>query len=116
MREDFLKKIGPFGMALILILSAVGTYLAFTIDLGVPQRYLSLHDTEYYSSSAGTMAELLEELRENVFPSLEGITEAYVLPGGKLIRIRVTAEQYGRVRAAILRDFDESLFEFESLG
>jgi len=111
MREGFLKKIGPLGMAIILIISAASIYMAFTVDLGVPQRYISQHDAEYYSQNAGTMEELLDELREFVFPALEGITESYVSQGGRVV-IHAEQEHLERVRILIIRDFDEALFEF----
>jgi hypothetical protein len=114
MGTDFLKKIGPLGAAIVLIISAAGIFLAFTADLGVPERHSSRHDTAYYAQNAATMAELLSELREFVFPSLEGVTGAYVSPDGERIIIHVERARQARVRAAIVRDFDESLFEFST--
>ena len=114
MRTDFLRKIGPFGAALILILSAVGIFMAFTADLGVPERYESRHDAAYYAQNADTMAELLAELREFVFPSLDGITDSYISRDSKHIVIHADSKSLGRVRAVIARDFSEELFIFES--
>jgi len=114
MRTDFLKKIGPFGAALILIISAVGIYLAFTVNLGVPERYESRHDMAYYTESAETMAELHSELIEFVFPGLEGITDSYISPEDTLIIVCVEKEFLNRVSAVLIRDFDESLFRFET--
>ena len=112
MRAGFLKKIGPLGAAIILIVSALGLYMAFTADLGVPERYESLHSMEYYALSEDTMAQLLEELRENVFPRLDGILDSYLADGGKHIVIHTDRSNHDIVKAVILRDFDESLFEF----
>jgi len=114
MRTDFLKKIGPFGAALILIISAVGIYLAFTADLGVPDRYESQHDTSYYKRNSETMNELYTELQEFVFPGLEGITGSYIPPGEKRVVVCVESEYLDRVRVVLIRDFDESLFRFET--
>ena len=112
MGSDFLRKIGPIGAAIILIFSVVGTIMLFTVDFGYPPHYISLHDTEYYAQNEHTMTELLEELRDNIFPSLEGIQDSFVMPGGSFIVISTEKEHYDRVRAIILRDFDESLFIF----
>ena len=114
MGKDFVKKIGPLGMVMILLFSAVGTFMLFSADLGAPPRYDSRHTAEYYGQSAETMEELHEELRIYVFPSIEGILESSVLPDGRQILIRTSPEHYDRVKAAILRDFDEALFEFAS--
>ena len=112
MRTGFLKKIGTAGSVLILVLSAIGIYMSYTVDLGVPERYISRHDTAYYAQSSETMSELLEELRENVFPLIEGITESFISPDSGLIVIRAERASFDRVKALILRDFNESLFEF----
>jgi len=114
MGTDFFKKIGMFGAVLFLILSAAGVILFFTADLGVPDRYESRHDTAYYAQNADTMAELLGELREFVYPNIEGITESYLSADGKSIIIRAESRNLNRVRVTILRDFDEELFIFES--
>ena len=112
MRTDFLRKIGPFGAALILIIGIVGIIVSYTADLGIPEPYTSNHDAAYYSQNADTLLELLTELRMYVFPSLEGIAESYVSQDEKRIVIHVTRNRLARVRAVITRDFDESLFEF----
>jgi len=112
MGSDFVKKVGPVGIILILVISAAGIILSYTADLGVPQRYESKHDTSYYARDAETMAQLLAELREFVFPSLEGIVDSYVSNDGGHIVIHVETRQLNKVRAVILRDFDESLFAF----
>ena len=113
MGRDFIKKIGPLGMALIIIFGVLSTYMMFTADLGVPPRYRSLHETEYYRQSGETMEQLHDELREHVFPAMDGILESAVLQDSRQIRIRVNSAYYDRVKSAILRDFDEILFEFQ---
>ena len=113
MGADFVKKIGPFGAALVLILSIIGIYMAFTADLGIPERYTPQHSMEYYAQSPEAMLVLLRELRENVFPALEGITESQVSPTGNFIIIKVERTHLNRVKATITRDFNENLFRFE---
>ena len=113
MREDFLRKIGPIGAAFILIFSALGIILAFTVNLSAPVRHESLHDTAYYLQSAETMGELLSELREHVFPGLAGIGDSYVSPRGDRVVIHIDSANFPHTRGMILRDFDEVLFIFE---
>jgi len=116
MGSDFVKKVGPVGIILILVISAAGIILSYTADLGVPERYYSKQNTEYYAQNADTMNELLAELREFVFPSLDGITQSYLSEGGGVIVIFIDEINYNKVRAVILRDFDESFFEFHKSG
>ena len=111
MREDFLKKIGPLGAALILILSIVGIVLAFTVDLGASTRYDSRHDEAYYTQNAGTMAELLAELHDEVFPAYGGITNSYVAPSGDRIIIHIGDADLEQQLRFTLRAFDQALFE-----
>jgi len=112
MREDFLKKIGPAASILILVISALGIFLAFTVRFSPLERYESLHDTAYYMQNAETMAELHTELREFVFPVLPGITDSYVSPDGGCIVVHIDSANFTRTSTALIRDFDEALFEF----
>jgi hypothetical protein len=114
MREDFLKKIGPLGSALIIFLSAIGIALAFTFDFGVPERYESQYDTAYYIQSVETMEELHEELKTFVFPALGGIVNSNLSADSNRIVIYIETAYYDRTIAALLRDFDGILFEFEA--
>ena len=108
-----LQVIKPLGGILILLFSALGIIMLFTADLGVPVRYESLHETEYYAQNADTMSELLDELYENVFPALPGEPSGALNEAGDKIIITVGEEDFGKVKSVILRDFDESLFAFE---
>ena len=108
-----LQVIKPLGGILILIFSALGIIMLFTADLGVPKRYESLHETEYYARNADTMAELLDELYKNVFPALPGEPHGELNEAGDKIIITVGEKDFEKVKAVILRDFDESLFVFE---
>jgi hypothetical protein len=106
-----LKVLKPFGVILVLGCTVLMLIVCFTADMGVPETYVSIHDTDYYAQNAGTMAELKSELEEYVFPNLEGIDGAWVGSDNRLV-IAIAAESYDRTRAVILRDFDESLFTF----
>ena len=108
-----LQVIKPLGGILILIFSALGIIMLFTADLGVPEKYESLHETEYYAQNADTMAELLDELYKNVFTELPGEPHGELNEAGDKIIITAGEEDFEKVKAVILRDFDESLFVFE---
>ena len=110
-----LKVIKPFGAVLILVLSIAVTVMFFKADLHVPKPYISEHDTEYYAQSYETMCEMLDELKEHVFPQLGMDIEAFVSPDAGKVIIRVSGENHDKVRAVILRDFSEELFEFEKI-
>ena len=107
-----LKKLKPIGIVIILGAAVLALILCFTADMGIPPKYESLHDTEYYLQSEETMNELVSELEENVFPRLEGITSYGYDPASGKLRITVEKGSYGRVEQVLLRDFDERLFEF----
>ena len=108
-----LQYIKPLGGILILILSALGIIMLFTVDFGVPERYDSLRETSYYAQNADTMAELLKELQANVFPAFPGSPDGTLNETGDKIIITADKADYGKVKSLLLRDFDESLFVFE---
>jgi len=112
MGKDFVKKIKPVGIVMILLFSIVGTYMMFTFSFDIPPRYESIHTTDYYRQNAETIQELHTELQEFVFPSIDGILESSVLPDQRMILIHVSSEHHDKVKAIILRDFDEELFVF----
>jgi hypothetical protein len=107
-----LKKLKPIGAVLILLCAAVAVIMCFTVDLGVPDRYESAHDTVYYQTSPETMTELKNELTANVFPELNGIVSCVLNPDTGRLDITVDSAHYETVLAVITRDFDPSLFEF----
>ena len=115
---DFVKKAGLLGSVIILIISALGTVLMFTAHLGAPQPYEPLHATDYYAQGEASMAGLIEELEEHIFPSFDTDIRADVvlLGDGRYVAV-ITADRgyLDRVRAAVLRSFDASLFEFRDL-
>ena len=107
-----LEVIKPLGGIIILLISAMGIIMLFTTDLGVPKRYESLHETAYYRQSADTMAELLDELNKNVFPSLPGAPVGALNEEGDKIIITADKKELEKVSAVLMRDFDGSLFVF----
>jgi hypothetical protein len=113
---DFVKKVKPIGAVLILLISAIGTLMLFTADMGVPARHEPLHSTEYYLQSYDTMTKLLEELERYIFPAFDtDIRGRIELSNGNYHLVIITEQTFiGRVRAVLERDFDSVLFEFES--
>ena len=111
-----IKKLKPLGVVLILGLAVLAVIMCFTTDLGVPERYKSEHDAGYYSQSAETMAELLEEFRANVLPDLEGVTDCRLNDTGDRVVVTIEKQYFAKMRAVILRDFDSSLFEIVNAG
>ena len=107
-----LKTIKPVGGIVIVVFLLLGIIASFTVNLGVPKTYTPRHDTAYYTQNADTLNELLDELRANVFPSLDGITDAYVDAQNLKLVISVDSTDYGKATAVISRDFDASMFEF----
>ena len=106
-----IKKLKPLGVALILICAVLAVIICVTADLGVPDRYVSAHDTEYYRTDRGTMQELLDEFRNNVLPGLQGVKECRLNDAGDRVEVTIEGRYYARMRAVILRDFDASLFD-----
>jgi hypothetical protein len=112
---DFVKKVKPFGAVMILLISAIGTIMLFTADMGVPARHEPLHSTEYYLQSYDTMTGLLEELEQHIFPAFDTDIQGRVeFSDGNYHLVIITDRTFiGRVRAVLERDFDPVLFEFE---
>lgn len=108
--QEFVKKIRPLGVALFLVLFVLFLYICFTAGTNPIPGYESPHDSTYYSQNDGTLEELKAELEANVFPKLEG-EESCTVSDGK-IKVVIDSEDFATSRSAILRYYDESLFEF----
>lgn len=109
MRVD-IAKIKPVGAIAIVVLSAVGIFMSFTVDLGVPERYTPRHDTAYYTQNAEAMAELLLEVQTDVLPRLDGVTDCYIAADGTRIVVEAEPGELDKVKAVLERDFGEGLF------
>lgn len=110
--QDFIKKIGPFGAGLFLVLFVLFLVIAFTSGKDIPlKNYEPPYDSVYYSKSADTMLELNKELQENIFTQLDGEVTSE-LENGK-IRITIDDSHFFKIRSAILNHFDDYLFTFE---
>ena len=105
-----LKKLKPLGVVLVLACAVLAFIVCLTADMGVPERYESLHPGEYYKASAANLDELVKELDEYVFPNLTGIVEYH--PDYSTMTVVVTTDKSNekKVRAVLERDFGEELF------
>jgi hypothetical protein len=105
-----MKVIKPAGAVFILILSAAATVMLFTVKLDVPSRHEPKHGTEFYARNPH---ELLAELEGLALPHY-GIDAALeITADGARVLVMMDRGNYDRGKALILRDFDESLLEFE---
>ncbi|MBQ8830554.1 MAG: hypothetical protein IJ017_03030 [Oscillospiraceae bacterium] len=105
-----LKKLKPLGIILILGCSVLALITCFTADMGVPPRYESEHEPEYYRQSEETMQELVSELEENVFPNIEGILSYGIDAEDRKIDIVTDPDYTAKVRLVLERDFGTELF------
>jgi len=105
--QDFVKKIRPAGCILFLFLMVAVLLICFTSGKNPIPGYEAPESTEFYSAH---LDQLQTELQQQVFPALEGI-EGSEIANGKLV-VTIDEENFAVTRAAILRYFDVSLFEF----
>ena len=107
---SFVKKITPFGMAFFLFLFVVFMVVSFMSGIEPVKDYEAPNTSEYYAQNEETLAELYAEIGENVLPYLDGVEDSEIADGK--ITITTTEKEFFKVRAAVLRYYDESLFEF----
>ena len=109
--QDFVRRIGPAGMALFLILAVLVTWMCFTGGRNPIPGYAAPQSTEYY---AAHLDELAAELEANVFPALPDYTMSASVPAdGTTVTVTIDDEHFVVGRAAILHYYDGSLFTFE---
>lgn len=108
--EDFVKWLRPAGCALFLGILVLVLIICFSSGRDPIPGYAPPHDTAYYAQSAETMEELKAELEEHVFPELEGTARCGIKDG--VLEIQIDEAHFAVTRAAILRYYDSSLFEF----
>lgn len=111
---EFAKKIKPIGMVFFLAIFIIFLAICFSSGREPVKDYAPPHDSEYYAQSNETLEELRAELEENFFPYIDGVTGSGV-NNGKLI-VSTSDVQFIKVRSAILRYYDENLFEFSKGG
>lgn len=105
---QFARAVKPAGCILLLLILLGVLYLCFTSGTDPIPGYEAPQGTAYYSEH---LDELQTELQENIFPQLDGEEDSRV-EGGKLTVI-LENDFYAVSRSAILRYYDESLFNFQ---
>ncbi len=108
--QQFVKKIGSFGSFVFLLLFVLFFIICFSSGKDPIPGYESPHEASYYFQNEHTLSELKTELETNVFPHLTGIRDCRV-SDGKLV-ITIESSSFASNRSAILRYYEESLFEF----
>ena len=110
--QDFVKKIRPIGAAMFLMMFVLFLIICFTARTDPLAGYSAPHNLTYYSQNDTTLGELKTELEANVFTKLTGV-ESCTVKDGKL-KIVIDSEYFKNCRSALLKHFDNSLFEFIS--
>lgn len=106
--QEFARAVRPAGCVLLLLILGAVLYICFTSGKDPLPGYEAPQSTEYYAQH---LEELQTELETNVFPELEGISGSTVEEGH--LRIGIQNDSFAVSRAAILRYYDLSLFEFD---
>ena len=106
--QAFVKTIRPAGMALFLLVAVLVTWICLTSGRDPIPGYAPPETTEFYAAHPD---ELVTELETNVFPALPEYTmSAEALDGA--VAVTVDSDHFVAARAALLRYFDGSLFDF----
>ena len=108
---QFARAVKPTGCILLLLILLGVLYLCFTSGTDPIPEYEAPQGTEYYSDH---LDELQAELQEHVFPKLDGAEESRV-ENGKLTVV-LENDSFAVSRSAILRYYDEKLFDFQRAG
>ena len=110
--EEFVKMLRPVGCIICLLTCILVVVLCLTAGRDPIPGYESPHDTAYYTQHANGTEELMQELNTAVFPALDGILDCHSNDNG-IVVITIDSDHFAVTRSAILRYFDESLFEFK---
>ena len=105
--ESFLKMIKPVGAVLCILVTVLFLIMCFTSGKNPVPGYEPPNSSEYYGQN---ISELKTELEQNLFPHLKGIDNCYE-DNGKICVI-ISRNDFVPTRAAILRFYDQELFEF----
>ena len=108
---QFARAVKPAGCILLLLILLGVLYLCFTSGTDPIPGYEAPQGTEYYGDH---LDELQAELQEHVFPKLDGDEESRV-ENGKLTVV-LENDSFAVSRSAILRYYDEKLFDFQRAG
>ena len=107
MGEEFVKKLRPLGCAVFLLLGVLMIIVCLTAGRDPIKGYAPPQDTAYWAEHP---EELLVELREHVFPELEGVLDAHLEDG--TVVVEIASDRFAVTRSALLQYFDRSLLAF----
>lgn len=105
--QEFAKWLRPVGCALFLIVAVLVTWVCVTAGNDPIPGYVPPENAASFSSNP---AALRAELELNVFPRLEGDFTCEI-SGDRLI-VTISSENFAVSRSAILKYYDQRLFEF----
>ena len=108
--RDFVKWLKPGGCVLFLVVAILVTAVCLTSGRDPIPGYEAPKASEYYAQSADTLSELKNELEQNVFPRVAGVTGSSVEDGH--LTVHIDDSSFAVTRAAILRYYSQELFEF----
>lgn len=97
----------PGGAALVLLLGILFVVQCFMTGREPVKGYQPKHDTAYYTAHLDTLA---DELNEALLPQVDKTARAEA--GDETVTVYLEKETYITTRAAVLRYYDASLFEF----
>jgi hypothetical protein len=98
----------PGGAALVLLLGILFVVQCFMTGREPVKGYQPKHDTAYYTAHLDALA---EELNEDLLPQVDEHARAEA--GDTVVTVYLPKETYITTRAAVLRYYDTSLFEFQ---
>ena len=105
--QEFVRWLRPGGCILFLLVGVLMLVVCFGSGKAPIPGYTPPQTSAYY---AAHLDELRTELETNVFPIIGGVEESRV--DGDKLAVTLNSASSVATRAAILRYYDESLFEF----
>ena len=105
--QEFVRWLRPGGCVLFLLVGVLMLVVCFGSGKAPISGYAPPQTSAYY---AAHLDELQTELETNVFPVIGGVEESRV--DGDKLAVTLDSASSVATRAAILRYYDESLFEF----
>lgn len=108
--EWLVKTLKPAGCALVLIFAVIMVVMCLSIGRDPIKGYAPPQTQEYY---AAHLNELKTELEAKVFPHVEGVSSCEEEDGR--LKIEIEYDSFVVTRSALLRYYDEELFELVQL-
>lgn len=110
--NQFLKKIGPVGSGIFLVVFILFFVLCFTESRDELKGYEPPHDSGYYLRHP---AELAQEIEMNVAPKLPGVEKVAYQPDDGKVVVHIEEDRFYPVQRALYRHFDRDLLILEKL-